>query len=177
MHQLSALLYLCYICSMNIFERVFQALNEAKVKYLVVGGVAVNLHGYARFTGDLDLVLLLEENNLVQMKSVMDKLGYKERLPISVLSLSNETHVQEWLDEKNMKAFSFMPAKDNPLQIDIIIEESLQFDQLRKNQIMKRISDVSIPVISMPDLVQMKKKANRAQDLMDLEALIQLKDV
>lgn len=49
---------------MKVFEKVFRELNRTKVKYLVVGGVAVNLYGYLRFTGDLDVLLLLEEKNL-----------------------------------------------------------------------------------------------------------------
>ena len=49
---------------MNLFEKVFRELNKTRVKYLVVGGVAVNLYGYLRFTGDLDLLLLL--NNFMR---------------------------------------------------------------------------------------------------------------
>lgn len=49
---------------MNLFEKVFRELNKAKVKYLVVGGVAVNLYGYLRFTGDLDLLILLNEEKI-----------------------------------------------------------------------------------------------------------------
>lgn len=52
---------------MKVFEKVFRELNRTKVKYLVVGGVAVNLYGYLRFTGDLDVLLLLEEKNLKKM--------------------------------------------------------------------------------------------------------------
>ena len=45
---------------MPIFEPVFLALNEAGVRYVIVGGLAVVLHGYPRFTADLDIVLDLE---------------------------------------------------------------------------------------------------------------------
>ncbi|EKD64314.1 MAG: hypothetical protein ACD_51C00028G0040 [uncultured bacterium] len=61
------------------------------------------------------------------------------------------------------------------LQIDIIIEESLRFNLLKKNKITKLISGVRIPVVSIEDLIAMKKKANRDQDIMDLKALIELK--
>lgn len=160
---------------MNIFESVFRSLNKARVKYLVVGGVAVNLHGYVRFTGDLDLLILLEEKNLSKMKAVMDDLNYVERLPVSIMDLKDQKQVKQWLEEKNMKAFTFVPPKDNPLQIDIVIEESLKFDKLIKGKVVKRISGVSIPVISINNLVKMKKKANRQKDLLDLEALIEIK--
>ena len=160
---------------MNLFEKVFKALNKARIKYLVVGGVAVNLHGYMRFTGDLDILLLLEEKNLEKMSKVMKKLNYLERLPVSIMELRDKKQVKKWLKEKGMKAYSFIPAKDNPLIIDIIMEESLKFDKIVKDKKLKKISGVSIPVVSIDELIKMKKKAGRPQDVMDLEALIQLK--
>jgi len=160
---------------MNLFEQVFRALNKERVKYLVVGGVAVNLHGYMRFTGDLDLLLLLEEKNLEKMARVMNTLGYSKRLPVSIIDLSDQDKVKKWLKEKNMKAFSFTPPKNNPLQIDIIMEESLEFDKIVSRKAIKKISGVSVPVVSMEDLIKTKRRANRPQDLMDIEALINLK--
>lgn len=44
-------------------EQIFGALNEAQVRYLVVGGLAVIAHGYVRYTNDLDLVIQLDEPN------------------------------------------------------------------------------------------------------------------
>ncbi len=162
---------------MNYFESVFKELNKEHIKYVVVGGVAVNLHGYLRFTGDLDLLLLLEDENLKKMGKLMKKLGYSERLPVSVLSLSDKKQVKQWLEEKNMKAYSFTPPKNNPLQIDIIMEESLKYDKIFANKVNKRIDDTVIPVISIEDLIKMKRRANRQQDLVDLEALINLKKI
>ncbi len=162
---------------MNIFEKIFKSFNSEKIKYLVVGGVAVNLHGYIRFTGDLDILLLLKEKNLEKVDKVMRKLGYSERLPISILSLKDKKQVKEWLEKKNMQAFSFMPPKNNPLQIDIIIEESLAFEKIVENKVIKKIENVSIPVVSIDQLIKMKRKADRQQDITDLEALIQIKNL
>lgn len=41
-------------------EAIFRALNEAGVRYLLVGGLAVNAHGYLRFTKDVDLTIDIE---------------------------------------------------------------------------------------------------------------------
>jgi hypothetical protein len=160
---------------MNIFEKIFKQFNASKIKYLVVGGVAVNLHGYVRFTGDLDLLILLEEKNLKKVGKVLHKLGYRERLPVSIMSLKDGKQVKSWLKDKNMKAFSFVPPKNNPLQIDIVIEESLKFDKIIKDKVTKRIDNVSIPVVSIDQLIKMKRRADRQQDIADLEALIKLK--
>jgi len=166
-----------YTQYMNIFERVFRELNKEKIKYLVVGGVAVNLHGYARFTGDLDILVLLEEKNLIKLDRAMKNMGYMERLPISLRLLQDQKQVRKWLKEKNMLAYSFLPPKETLLQIDIIIEESLKFEKIVKNKINKRISGVTIPVVSIQDLITMKKKANRARDIDDLKQLIELKNL
>ncbi len=160
---------------MNLFEKVFRALNKARVKYLVVGGVAVNLHGYLRFTGDLDLLLMLEEKNLEKMSKVMQDLGYSERLPVSIMELKDEKQVRVWIKEKNMNAFSFTPPYDNPLQIDIVMEESLKYDEMSLKKVKKQISGVTIPVVSIEDLIKMKKKVKRRQDMFDIEALLEIK--
>ncbi len=160
---------------MNIFEQVFKALNKHKVDYMVVGGVAVNLHGFLRFTGDLDLLLLLDEKNLEKMNTVMKELKYSERLPVSIMSLKDHAQVKKWLKEKNMKAFTFNPPYENPLQVDIVIEESLKFEKMKMGKITKKVEGVSIPLVSIDQLIRMKRKANRAQDLIDLKALVKLK--
>ena len=162
---------------MNLFENVFRRLNDAKIKYLVVGGVAVNLYGYVRFTGDLDLLVLLEEENLKKLDKLMKKMGYYERVPVAVLELRNHKKVKEWLRQKNLKAYSFTPPKNSLLQIDIIIEESLKFDNFYKKKVTKNIDGVKIPIVCLNDLIKMKKKANRDQDILDLRSLVQLKNL
>lgn len=160
-----------YNLGMNIFEKVFRALSDAGVKYLVVGGVAVNLHGHARFTGDLDLVVFLDGENLSKMDKAMKEMGYVERLPISLTSLGDKKQVKEWVKKKNFKAFTYFPLNENPLQVDIIIDESLQFEKIAKDCVVKKIGDLDIPVISINGLIEMKKKASRSKDLEDIQML------
>lgn len=160
---------------MGEFEKIFRALNDEKVKYLIVGGVAVNLYGYLRFTGDLDILLLLQEKNLKKIDKAMKRLGYAERLPISVKSLSNHEQVRKWLKDKNMKAFSFFYSKGPGLMIDLLVEESLKFDKVYKHCVKKYFDNVLVPLISIDYLIKMKRKAGRDKDLIDLEALIELR--
>lgn len=156
---------------MNDFENIFSELNKAKVKYLVVGGVAVNLHGFPRFTGDLDILLLLEEKNLEKIDKAMRKLRYSERLPISVMDLEDRGKVAERMKEKNFKAFTFNPPYGHLVQIDVIIEESLKFEKFFERKLVKMYGGVKIPVVSFDDLVRMKKKAGREKDKRDLKIL------
>jgi len=55
-------------------EAVIKALNEAEVRYLVAGGLAVVAHGYLRFTADLDIILQLEKSNLDRALEALKKL-------------------------------------------------------------------------------------------------------
>ena len=81
------------------------------------------------------------------------------------------------LKEKNMKAYTFNPPKNNLLQIDIIIEESLKFGSMEKAKVLKSIEGVKIPVIAITDLLKMKKKSGRTNDLQDIQALLKLKSL
>lgn len=162
---------------MNVFEDIFQKLNKAKVKYLVAGGVAVNLHGYPRFTGDLDILVLLDDKNIEKLDSVMKEMKYSERLPVPIDILKDNKKVKQLLKEKGLMAYTFNPPKGSLLQIDIIIDESLKFEEMAARKIVKRIDGVSIPVVAIEDLIKMKKKSNRNQDVSDVSALSKLKSL
>ncbi len=60
-------------------EAIVRALNEAGVRYLIVGGMAVVAHGYLRFTADLDLILDLQEDNLRRAVAALAGQGYRPR--------------------------------------------------------------------------------------------------
>lgn len=160
---------------MNFFENIFRALNKAEVEYIAIGGVAVNLYGYRRFTGDIDILLLLEEKNLKKMDNVMKKMKYTQRLPISLMDLGDTKKVKNWIRTKNFKAYTFQPPYGNPLQIDIVIEESLKFKKIKK--VIKTMGNLKIPVVSIDMLLLMKKKAKRDKDILDLHVLEYLVDL
>lgn len=54
---------------------VFEALNRAGIDYLVVGGLAVNAHGYVRMTMDIDLVVSLEPGNITRALYALAEIG------------------------------------------------------------------------------------------------------
>ena len=83
---------------MNLYRKVFKNLEEAKIRYLIVGGVAVNLYGYSRFTGDIDILLALNPTNLQKIDKLMHKLGYIERIPISIKELGNKRKLNEFIN-------------------------------------------------------------------------------
>lgn len=69
--------------SFNI-RQIFSALNEAQVDYVVVGGLAVILHGYLRATADLDLALGLAGDNAARGMRALASIGLQPRLPLPI---------------------------------------------------------------------------------------------
>lgn len=160
---------------MNLYKRIFGALNEADIKYLIVGGVAVNLYGYTRFTGDIDILMALDSENLNKMDKLMHAMGYVERLPIKLQDLGDAKLVEKYLEEKGMTAFTYISSGDLQLDIDILAGESLKFDDYREVKNVVQAWDLELPVVSIDDLIGMKQRAGRDQDLIDLEMLLKLK--
>ncbi|MBP7819616.1 hypothetical protein KA036_02145 [Candidatus Gracilibacteria bacterium] len=161
---------------MNYYRDLFTALEGAGISYLIVGGVAVNLYGYLRFTSDIDILISLDLENLVKLDQLMKSLGYIERLPVKILDLADEKKLTSYIEEKGLKAYTYIGGQGFRLDLDIIIEESLNFQSFFCNATMIRSWDLSLPVISIDDLMKMKVVANRDKDLLDLEALIQIKN-
>ena len=162
--------------SMNVFEKIFSRLNEAMIEYAVVGGVAVNLHGFVRHTGDLDLILALNEGNIAKMDLLMKELGYLPRQPIEFKDLINHDHIKKLAEEKHMKAFTFMGQGNNYMSVDIVVDASLDFDKFKNNFHRVSLNGIIVTVIGLDDLLEMKRQAGRPEDLKDIIALTDAQD-
>src|SRR6185503_5262882 len=96
---------------MMIYEDLFKELEKNKIQYLVVGGVAVVLHGFIRATMDLDLMVALDHENLSRFLPIMTAIVYKPKIPIKAIEFSDSEKREKWKKEKNMKVFSFHHPK------------------------------------------------------------------
>lgn len=162
-----------------LYEDLFKALNKNKVKYAIAGGVAVNLYGVERATRDLDLLLAMDEENLLKAASVFKNLGYSPKVPVKPEDFANEQMREKWIKEKNMIVFSYIDLKKPYVLIDIIISSPLKYEDISKNVSILTSKDeaIRVPVISIDDLIKMKKKANRLQDISDVEMLKKVKKI
>jgi hypothetical protein len=150
---------------------VFRALRSADVEYLVVGGVAVVLHGHLRVTGDLDLVIHLTEENSRRTIQALTGLGYQPRIPVPAAAFSDERTRASWIEEKNMLVFTLWSPSGDGLQIDIFAKEPFDFASAYARAEMVEIEDAVIAVASIIDLIAMKRIAGRAKDVDDIAAL------
>jgi predicted nucleotidyltransferase len=154
---------------------IIRNLNEAGVRYLVVGGLAVVAYGYVRFTADVDLLLGLESVNAQNAMRVFKAMGYTPRAPVPIETFSDPAMRQLWIREKAMAVFSLYSPLHPGTEIDIFVEDTLGFDQAVKNAKSFEIArGVAALVCSLSDLIKLKAMAGRPQDLLDIQKLTAL---
>lgn len=155
---------------MFYFE-VLEELHKNNIRYLIVGGLAVNLHNVPRMTHDIDFLLSMSEDNILAFVRTMKEMGYVPRVPVNPELLSDSETRRSWIEEKNMKAFSFYNQKENYKVVDIVLTHPLDFEKAFENKCVKMIKDIPLYVVSLNDLMEMKKASGRNQDLNDIEML------
>lgn len=146
------------------------------LKYAVIGGVAVNLHGYNRVTGDLDIVLLLTDEEISKFIKIVKQLGLVPRLPVKLEDFANKAKRMEWITEKNMKVFSVYHPEFPLEHIDVLIDGEDKIGALIKNSIPIKAGLVLVNLVHLDDLIQLKKEAARDRDLIDVKALEKIRE-
>lgn len=146
-------------------ESLISKLKKEKINYLIVGGYAVNFHGYSRNTVDIDLVIKLNLQNLKKIEKILNSMGLVSRLPIDATTLFK--FKDEYIKNRNLIAWNFH-NESNPIdQVDILITHDVS-DFKSETFI---ASGIEYKVISKDDLIRMKKKSGRDKDLLDIKEL------
>ena len=155
---------------------IFKRFNEEGIRYLVVGGVAMNLHGVPRATYDIDILIDMEDGNISALMGLMKEWGFKPKVPVSITDFADPAKRNEWITTKNMKAFNLVNAKWALSEIDIVIDAPVVYAEARKRARKISVHGVSIPVSSIDDLIKMKQAAGRELDKADIQYLKKVKN-
>ena len=139
----------------DAFKEFIQLLNSEKVKYLIIGGWAVNLYGNPRVTADIDFFVSIESKNVDRILSAYKKFGM-DNVP------------REHFKKKgNIVRLGFPPTR-----IELITGiPGVQFTSCYKNRKEINIDGVKAKFISKNDLIKSKIAAGRNKDLADLDVL------
>lgn len=156
---------------LSFYEAIFAKLQEKNIKYLIIGGIAVNLHGVQRATADIDLMLALEKKNILDFVAITKELGLVPKVPVKAEDLANASKLKKWKKEKNMKVFSFADPNRPYVTIDIMIENQIPFNSAYKRRKTVPAWGIKVEIASIPDLIKLKEISGREQDLSDIEAL------
>ena len=153
------------------YEKILTTLSKAKVRFLVAGGIAMNIHGLERGTHDIDLIVFLERKNVALFSGVMKRLGYRPKVPVSPEDLGDEEVRKRWIKEKNMVVFSFYHPK-NPFEVvDIFVHHPRPFREMFQTSKKVRLSGVTVHAVGLRDMLFLKEKAGRPKDEMDIRYL------
>jgi hypothetical protein len=141
------------------FRDFISAMNNNEVRYILVGGYSVILHGYPRTTGDIDLWVERTPENYLRIKSAFKEFG----MPVFDMTEENFLYHQVW------DVFTFGTP---PVAIDLMLKvEGLEFDNSYKNAVVFIEDNLSVRTIHKNDLITAKEKIRRPKDLDDLENL------
>jgi hypothetical protein len=153
-------------------ETIVRALNGAQVQYLVVGGLAVNAHGFVRATRDVDIVLHLEPGNAERGLNALLQAGWQLAIPEMPATFADPARREYWRLEKNMIVLKLWSDAHRRTPIDIFVYEPFDFAKEYARAIHLEINPgVTAPIVALEALLQMKREAGRPQDLIDIEEL------
>jgi hypothetical protein len=153
----------------SLYEPLFAALCE--VRYVVVGGLAVVLHGHARLTADVDLIVDLEPGEARKAMLALEALGLRPRAPVRAVDFADPDVRRSWIEDKGMRVFSLWDPHDPLREVDVFVEHPIAFEELHARAEVVRIGATRVRIASIADLIRLKRVASRPEDLADIEAL------
>ena len=156
---------------MTLFEPILRALNDAEVRYVAVGGVAVVLHGHARLTTDLDLAIDLAPEPAAAAVKALVNIGFEPRVPVDPLGIADPDVRRRWIEDKGMTVFSMWDPSDPTHAVDLFVTEPIDFEELWDRSILVSLEHTQARIASIPDLIRMKETSGRPLDRDDIEAL------
>ena len=154
-----------------MFERLFATLNETGVRYVVVGGVAAVMHGHARLTADVDLVVDLAPDPARKMVDALTELGLSPSAPVKAADFADSSIRESWITEKGMVVFPMVDLKNPMRAVDPFARYPLDFDALWSRADVIDLNGIGVRVASIDDLIAMKRDAGRPLDLDDVDHL------
>ena len=157
------------------FLEILNALHDRRVDFVIAGGVAAVLHGGSRVTFDLDVVPSLTPDSWETAVDLLWGLGARPRIPVPLERIRDVEHVRRWRREKGMLALNFRTL-DGSTEVDLLVGESDAFDELKQRAVEVKVDRRTFFVASIDDLISMKQRAGRPQDLLDIAELRKIQE-
>jgi len=154
------------------FRSLFVTLETGRLRYVVVGGLALVLHGVDRLTADIDLAVDLAPEAAASMITTLLAAGYRPVAPVDARLFADPATRAAWRRERGMQVFSLWDSTGRRPTIDLFTDSVIPFEDLWKDASKIEIAQkLAIRVASIPHLIQLKEIAGRPQDIADIERL------
>jgi predicted nucleotidyltransferase len=139
------------------FTGLFECLNSAQVRFLILGGYAVNFHGHHRNTKDIDVWIAVDPQNAQRVSRALQMFGFAaESVPPEL-----------FLSKGIVYAFGREPTR-----VDILTDpHGIDFDACYKRRVEVQVEGIPVPFISVEDLIVNKTASGRLRDLADVSEL------
>ena len=143
------------------FEQLLALLTQYEVQFLVVGGVALGIHGLQRATGDMDIWSRPDAKNAHRLHNALREFG----MPLGAFDVQPE----DFASPGRVVQFGVPPRR-----VDILTAvEGLEFDQAWNARAEMVVAGRLVPVIALTDLLRNKEAVGRPQDRVDVRAIRQ----
>lgn len=119
----------------------------------------------------MDILVEMEDENLRKIVNILKKAGYHVKQPVDPVMIADKKTRQDWIKNKNMKAFNFYKDERTYEEVDIIIDSPVDFREAIKDALEAKVSGLAIKVISPKNFIKMKKYSGRDKDLKDIAEL------
>jgi hypothetical protein len=153
---------------MTALERICASLSQTGVRYAIVGGHAVALHGAVRGTVDIDLAITWNRKTLLATEKALREVGLVSRLPLTADDVFDFR--KEYIENRNLIEWNFYNPNDLSEQVDIVITYDLKGKRTKRIQLING----SVQILDLKELIKMKRKSARPQDIEDVLALEKL---
>ena len=155
---------------------LFSALNR-RVDYVLIGGLAISLHGIERATMDIDVTVAMTPENLSSLVELARELGMEPVLPVALETLADIEQLAQWQRQRNLEAFALRAPGVSGVTLDVLLHPPVDYAQLRAHAVTFMAGNVPIVVASIDDLIALKQAVGRPIDLADIEHLKRLKAI
>ena len=150
---------------------LFSALHRHRVDYVLIGGLAVSLHGIERATMDIDISIALTPANTAALIDAAQELRLQPVLPVALETLADTGQLERWRNERNLLAFALGTPDIAGVTVDILLFPEVSYPDLSARAIELQVNQVPVRLASIPDLIALKQAAARPIDLSDIEHL------
>jgi hypothetical protein len=157
------------------YLELFSALDRHKVDYLLIGGLAVSLHGVERATMDVDITVAMSPANLAALIETAKELKLTPVLPVPLASLGDIGLLREWHVQRNLEVFALRTPELAGVTIAVLLFPPVDFSGMQQRGVSFEVAGTAIKVVSIDDLIAMKSAAGRPIDISDVEHLQRIK--
>lgn len=156
------------------YLELFAALDRHAVEYLLVGGLAVSLHGIERATMDIDICVAMTPGNLAALVAMARDLGLTPQLPVPLDTLTELETLREWHEARNLAAFALRAPGMAGVTLDVLLFPPVTFEEMRPRAVRLEVAGTPVCLVCIPDLIALKEAVGRPIDLADVAHLRRL---